>query len=513
MKLSYLIIILIIANNCYAKLALTPVGSEKLSNIFSIAESANKQFAASNYVASLAMYTTAEDGLSKLMELALVDPIKCRKYLLEFDNKKKLCEPLAARQAYIKFKNRYFTARCNFLDSMSNNNIQTMNVLLDKVVKSYNNILKLALVEYMPTDLPSVMPPNDLQKLYTDKLFSFRTNWIKKFAFTPDQIFTFSQIASATSLTYHIYWLKTASKNEESTVTLPWLQQLYEKLVEQEPYNYGFWYGLGNSYILQNKINQANIAWHNALKYFPESLYFHYHLAKTCGKNKNESMRAISHLKWILSNTKKRIWKAKAHYQLAIRFMELGNLNVAYKEATYAAELAVMDIITLNDLYSKTKKLQAQLLLKLNKNDAAADALKSAADASPDNVSLKIDVADLLMNLANASDEFNERYANEALMWYDRVLRQKPKTPGIHGSKAYIYLLLGKINQAQGEAITELAVKPDSPVTLATLGYTYLAQENYKSAKLMFKKALDFDPKCSAAIEGLKKAVSKLEKK
>ncbi len=516
MKLSYIIILLAFASisygKGYGKLALTPVGSEKLSNVFSVIEYANNQFAASNYVVSLAMYNSAENEMGKLMELALVDPVKGRKYLIEWKRKRETCEPLAARQAYFDLNNIYLTNRLNFLDSLSNNNIRAMNILLDKVNKSYANISKLSFVDYMPTGLPESAPPDDLKYLYSDYLSRYRTKWVKKQGFTSDQLFTFNQIASATSLIYHTYWLDTAKENKESGITLSWLQNLYEKLVEQEPCNYGFRYGLGNSYVLQNKISQANAVWHKALKFFPDSIYVHFHLAKTCGKTKNENQRAISHLKWILSKTKDRFWRAKAHYQMAVRFVELDDLNSAYNEATAAAELAAMDIVTLNDLYSNIKKIQGQILLKLNKNEEAVSALKSAADASPDNIKLKIDVADLLMNLAKSSDQINERYANEAIMWYDRILRQDAKIPDIHGSKAYIYLLLGKFNDAQAEAITELSIKPDSPVTLATLGYTYLAQKNYESARLMFKKALDFDLNCAAAIDGLKKAETGLKK-
>ncbi len=511
MKSFCLIIILISANLGYAKLALTKAGEKNLSDVFSLVESADKQFAASNYVVSLAMYKNAESKLSKLMELALVDPIKCRKYLLEYNKKRELCQPLAARQAHFKLKDAYLTDRLNFLNSFSNENIRTMNILLDKVVKSYDDLLKLSLIDYMPADLPHVTPPNDVQYLYSNYLFSFRTNWVRTLGFTPDQLFAFNQIASATSLTYHIYWLEYANEKENPEITLFQLQNMYEKLVEQEPCNYGFWYGLGNSYVLQDKIQHANNVWHKALKFFPDSLYIHYHLAKTCGKNKNATTRAISHLKWILSKTKDRLWRAKAHYQLAIRFVELDDFDTAYNEATSAAELAAMDIEYLSDLYSKSKKIQGQILLKLNKKDEAVDALKSAADASPDNISLKLDVADLLTSLANSPGHFNQRYADEALRWYDRALRQNPKIPAAHGSKAYIYLLMGNNDSAQGEAITELAIKPDSPVTLATLGYTYLAQEKYETAKLMFKKALDFDSNCEAAIDGLKKAESKLE--
>ena len=517
MKLSYIIILLTITNlsfgSGFGKLALTPAGYAKLSNVFSVAEYANKQFVASNYVVSLAMYNNAENEMGKLMELALVNPIKGRKYLLAWKKKREICEPLAARQAYFDLKDIYLSNRIDFLNSLSNDNIRAMNILLDKVNKSYENISKLYLVSYLPTNLPGAVPPDDIQYLYSDYLFRFRTNWVKKMGFTPNQLFTFNQIASATSMIYHTYWLDVAKEKADPEISLYWLQNVYEKLVDQEPCNYGFWYGLGNSYVLQNNIEQANEVWHKALKFFPDSLYVHFHLAKTCGKTKNENQRAISHLKWILSKTKDRFWRAKAHYQMAARFVELDDLNSAYDEATAAADLAAMDITTLNELYSRIKKIQGQILLKLNKNDEAVDALKSAADASPDNLALKVDVADLLMNIANSSDQVNERYANEALMWYDRILRQNPKMPEVHGSKAYIYLLLGKINDAQGEAITELSIKPDSPVTLATLGYTYLAQKNYESAKLMFRKALDFDKTCSAAVDGLKKTEIKLEEK
>ena len=296
MKQFCLIIILISTNLGYAKLALTSVGAEKLSNVFSLVESADKQFAASNYVVCLAMYSNAEKKLSKLMELALVDPIKCRKYLLEYNKKRESCEPLAALQAHFRLKDIYLTNRLNFLDSLSNNNIRTMNILLDKVVKSYDDLSKLSSVYYMPTDLPRVTPPNDVQYLYSNYLLSFRTNWVRKLGLASDQLFAFNQIASATSLTYHIYWLESANKKENSEITLSWLQSMYEKLVEQEPCNYGFWYGFGNSYVLQNKTRQANNVWHKALKFFPDSLYIHFHLAKTCSKTKNETYRSISHL-------------------------------------------------------------------------------------------------------------------------------------------------------------------------------------------------------------------------
>jgi len=164
MKLSYIIILLAFASisygKGYGKLALTPVGSEKLSNVFSVIEYANNQFAASNYVVSLAMYNSAENEMGKLMELALVDPVKGRKYLIEWKRKRETCEPLAARQAYFDLNNIYLTNRLNFLDSLSNNNIRAMNILLDKVNKSYANISKLSFVDYMPVIIFRAIEPS-----------------------------------------------------------------------------------------------------------------------------------------------------------------------------------------------------------------------------------------------------------------------------------------------------------------------------------------------------------------
>ena len=89
------------------KLAYTPAGAEELSNVFSIAESASKEFSSSNYIASLKLYANAEVRLSELMKYAIVDPKKCRKFLLEYDKMKKICEPLAAKQAYYKLRDTY----------------------------------------------------------------------------------------------------------------------------------------------------------------------------------------------------------------------------------------------------------------------------------------------------------------------------------------------------------------------------------------------------------------------
>lgn len=505
MKLLYLTLLIVGLAKAASDLAYTAAGAEKLSNVFSIAENADKQFAVSNYIDSLKLYAAAELELGGLMEASVVDPIKCRKILREYNKKKASCEPLAAKQAYFKLRDVYLADRLNFYLSLSNENIRTMNILLNKVNKSYKNLLTIYSTDAMPKNLPLLPPPTKIQKLYSDFIFNFRTNWIKKFNLSDNQLYAFYQIAGSTSISHHIFWLETAAAGKNKEISLSWLQKIYENLAEQEPCNRGFWYGLGNSYLLQNKEKAANLTWHKALKFFPDSIYFHYHLAKTCGTQKNEIMRAVSHLKWILKNTKDNLWRAKTHYLLAKNFVGLSDIQTALAEINDAAALAIMFIDSNGALYSKIKKLQGQILLRLDKKNEALAALKSAADASPDDISYKLEVADLLTSLANDNNIVNKSYADEALFWYDRILRQQPKQPTVHGSKAFIYLLLGDINRAQGEAIQELAIKPDSSATLATLGYTYLAQKDYETAKLMFKKALDFDAECSAALEGIKK--------
>jgi Tfp pilus assembly protein PilF len=64
--------------------------------------------------------------------------------------------------------------------------------------------------------------------------------------------------------------------------------------------------------------------------------------------------------------------------------------------------------------------------------------------------------------------------------------------------------------KAQAEAVRELAIRPDSLSALTTLGFTYLSQNKIVEAKVLFKKALDFDPECTAALKGMD-AVAKAE--
>ena len=64
--------------------------------------------------------------------------------------------------------------------------------------------------------------------------------------------------------------------------------------------------------------------------------------------------------------------------------------------------------------------------------------------------------------------------------------------------------------KAQSEAVQEITVRPDSLSALTTLGFTYLSQNKMTEARVLFKKALDFDPECRAALKGLD-AVAKAE--
>ncbi len=479
--------------------------SAALSNVLSIANTAEEQLGASNFVQSMELFTEAQGQLAELIRAGAVNPDETWKYMLSWREMNEMLQPLARRDKYMQTRVSYLAYRKAFLAALCDNDIRVMNVSLNEADRQFAELAEIY-AGNKPAGLPGVPPPRDMRTAYSSALYMFRTNWLSTSHFTMEQRHVIQQLTAATSITVHTHWIDTARTSAQAGVTLPWLEDTYKDLTMQEPCVYAFWYGLGNCSMLLGKTREANKAWHNALRYFPDSLYLHYHLARTCGSSREEAMRAVSHLRWLVEHAKDRVWCIKAHHQLALRLLELSDLQAANTHAKEAAKLAGMDLTeATSPLYSAAKRTQCTALLRLGRTEDAVAALEGASYASPDNVALKIEVADLLSSLAAATDKMDMKQAREALMWYDKAIREDPKCPTAHASKAYLYLLMGDAESAQGEALQELSVNPCSASALSTLGFTHLAQGNPEAARLLFRKALDIDPECAAAEEGIEK--------
>ena len=113
----------------------------------------------------------------------------------------------------------------------------------------------------------------------------------------------------------------------------------------------------------------------------------------------------------------------------------------------------------------------------------------------------------MFASLAVSDTQVDKTYLNSAVLWYDTILRDYPNMPSIHASKAFLFLRNGDIMKAQSESVREIAIRPDSLSALTTLGFTYLSQKKASKARVLFKKALDFDPECVAALKGMEAVV------
>ncbi len=475
-----------------------------ISNAFAIAEKAAASESVSNYIQAVQLYSYAKNRLGDLIARGAVQLDQGKPHIEAWQKKINLLQPRASHDLYLLYAREYGTQINALYLAIASNDVTGVSIAFHKCTSLYPKLSGIYTQQPVPDDLPVMNPIQDVRSMYDAYMKSYYDEWVVRRKFTDAQKSFVRKVSTATSLVYHVAVLDAARTNSVNAVSLPWLEMVYRDLALMNPTDYAFWYGLGNCLSFQNNITGANYAWHDALKYFPDSFYFHYHLARTCSAVPEDATRAIAHLKWCLINTDNSIWSSKIYHQMALRFLQLNDLTNAYLNAERAAAQVQYDLSPeAKQLFVEAKKVKCSSLLRQGRSDAALIALEEAVLSDPDNLPLKSELADLYAALSVSGDDVDEEYCRQALMWYDSILRDYPATPAAHAGKAFLYLKLGDIERAQSEAIQELSIVPDSVNGLTTLGFARLAQNKFDQARVLFKKALQFDPECQAAIRGL----------
>jgi len=249
----------------------------------------------------------------------------------------------------------------------------------------------------------------------------------------------------------------------------------------------------------------ANRTMHQAVELFPDSLYVHYQLARTCGRDAAETARAIAHLRWITARTQDRAWLCKAQTELARRYLRTGDTTAARR----GAELAIAQINPARDVallpyYVSARRTQCTALLKAGQTDKAVAALVDAARTAPRDVMIQQDVAALYFSLATADEDVDARYAEQAMTWLKKVAQISATPADVYVQLAQLCLRMQQAQEAEAYATQALASGPASPSILTTLGFVYRAQGRTDTARTLFEKALALDATCAAAREGLK---------
>jgi len=477
----------------------------ELKSVVEIAKKAEIQFKEKKYVESLSLYKVAYEQLLQLMQNGIILFSDGNKYLKKWRKKQKVLEPFVTEITYNRLFEKYKLKKTDYLLAVESNNIYNMNILLSDCEKIYYLLEDVKTNSETPEIFSSPENVKKLRNTYQKNLNKIRAEWFENSNFNNAEKKVVYQIINDDHLEDQNIILDESAQNNNG-VPLSKLEKIYFDLTMQEPTVYKFWYGLGNSCFLQRKTEEANQIWHHALKFFPESLYIHYHLARTCEKTKEGNKRAVVHLKWIFAKTKERDWLIKTHIQLALKFLQLSEMKLALTHSQEAIKLSGMDLTPENrKLYSEAKKIQCSVLLRIGDTEAAISSLEDAAQMSPENILLKIELADLLSNLIITSIEPDINKAKSAFLIYDKLIKEFPKKSNLHSSKAKLFLALNNFPEAEKQAILELTVSPRSSNALTLLGLSYLGQGKKETAKMMFNKALDIDPKNSVALENVEK--------
>jgi len=409
------------------------------------------------------------------------------------------------RLAYDQAFDTYHAARRAFLAATASNDVRAMNITLSASDQAYARLCAVYPADAVPADLPTAAPPADLRAAYLRAMTVARATWLAQLRLDRAADKLVRDMTTHPDFEFHTALLDRASTNPTGTLSLAWLTTIYAALVQQEPCTLAYWYGLGSAYYLQGQMRAANRTMHQAVELFPDSLYVHYQLARTCGRDAAETARAIAHLRWITARTQDRAWLCKAQTELARRYLRTGDTTAARR----GAELAIAQINPARDVallpyYVSARRTQCTALLKAGQTDKAVAALVDAARTAPRDVMIQQDVAALYFSLATADEDVDARYAEQAMTWLKKVAQISATPADVYVQLAQLCLRMQQAQEAEAYATQALASGPASPSILTTLGFVYRAQGRTDTARTLFEKALALDATCAAAREGLK---------
>ena len=131
--------------------------------------------------------------------------------------------------------------------------------------------------------------------------------------------------------------------------------------------------------------------------------------------------------------------------------------------------------------------------------EAADEAVRQLDDFAHDNPGYAIDIvlakAQLLASL--------ERH-DEALAYYDEMIRYRPDTESVALGRAELLLRMDRLDDALSQYRQAARRWPDSAVSLNALGYTLADRtDKYREAERLIRKALKIDPDSAAIIDSL----------
>lgn len=225
------------------------------------------------------------------------------------------------------------------------------------------------------------------------------------------------------------------------------------------------------------------------LERFPnESILFN--ICGACYASLDQTESAISYYKEALYISPK---YAKAHFNLAITFQEIGNLDDAIKCYKKALEF--------NSEYAEAYNNLGNIYKDLKQNDNAIFNFKMALDLNPKYIEANFSLASIL---------YDEGFLKEAVKNYEVVLNDKENLYQAWYNLGIIFKELNKSDKAIGCFEKVINLRPDHTEAYNELGMIYSEQKEEISIKY-YQKAITLDNKSPILYFNLGNAYKKLD--
>ncbi len=162
--------------------------------------------------------------------------------------------------------------------------------------------------------------------------------------------------------------------------------------------------------------------------------------------------------------------------------------------------LAVLDTVPPDSRFGWIARLRrASVLQRLDRDDEAIALLRSMAEERPNRTDALVDLGDVLRS--------NKRYA-EASREYGRAIARLPQIDERHWSLFYArgiaYERAKQWTEAEADFLKAIELKPDQPLVLNYLGYSWVEQgRNIERAYAMLKRAVDLRPNDGYIVDSL----------
>ena len=239
---------------------------------------------------------------------------------------------------------------------------------------------------------------------------------------------------------------------------------------------------LGLSCFLQKKYEAAIQAFDSGLKLNPELV----NARLFAGISRFDLNRPASAIPFLLRYTEAKPDDLQGQYYLGLAYLELERFGDAQRALKAASKI---DSRNVDVLYHLAQSYLGEARKDASRRDAMArgyeGTLEQIAAIDPNSY-----------RLAQIRAGLSELEGNkaEAIRQLEDLLKNDPKTSGIHYALGCLYTEGRQYDKALGQFQAEMNLERPFPRTYLQLGHVYVALEKPKDALPMFHRALEVDP-------------------